>query len=130
MDEAIFILVIIGGIFNLGFAIYHSTFWKVFRWKQELAKISRLNRNVVQIINLCLTYILLAMAFISFVYTRDLINTSFGNIILLIIFLFWFLRMIEQVLYFGFKNKMSIVFTLIFLLGSLLYLVPFILIKV
>ena len=117
-------LIIAGGIYNLGFAVFHLTFWKVFRWKQDLALISRLNSGIFQIINLCLTLVFFFFAYISFFQINDLLNTGLGNATVIFISLFWFLRMVEQIVFFRFKRRASIIFTFIFLLGCLLYAVP------
>jgi hypothetical protein len=117
-------MIIFGGVYNLGFAIYHIMFWRIFRWKEDLASLRRVNRAVMQILNLCLTFVFLAMAYVSFFHIPELVQTSLGNTILIAIALFWFLRMVEQPVFFGFKKKMSIVLTLIFLLGGVVYLVP------
>jgi hypothetical protein len=130
MNVLLTILIIAGGAFNLGFGIYHLTFWKTYRWSTDLPKISRLNQSVVQIINLCLAFMIFAMAFLSFFYFNDLIATALGNVLLFIMFMFWLLRMVEQVIFFGTKNRTAILFTFIFLAGSLLYLAPFILVLI
>jgi hypothetical protein len=117
-------LIIAGGVYNLAFAIFHLTFWKVFRWKRDLALISRLNSGIFQIINLCLTLVFFFFAYISFFQINDLLHTGLGNAAIIFISLFWFLRMVEQIVFFGFKKRTSIVFTVIFLLGCVLYAVP------
>lgn len=119
------IMIFIGGVFNLGFVIFHILFWRLFHWKKDLASLSFINRSVMQILNLCLTFVFLFMAYVSFFHCFDLIQTSLGRTLLFSISLFWFLRAIEQVVFFGIKNKVSIFLTLIFLLGSVIYLVPF-----
>jgi hypothetical protein len=116
-------LIIAGGIYNLGFAVFHLTFWKIFRWKQDLALISRLNSGIFQIINLCLTLVFFFFSYISFFQINDLLHTSLGNATVIFISLFWLLRMVEQIVFFRFKRRASIIFTLIFLLGCLLYAV-------
>ena len=78
----------------------------------------------MQVLNLCLTFVFLVMAYVSFFHTSELIQTSLGETLLIAFSLFWFLRMIEQVVFFGIKNKMSDAFTLVFLLGSVIYLLP------
>ncbi len=129
MNNAIVALIIIGGIYNLGFTVFHLFFWKVFRWRKDLASISRVNRALMQILNLCLTFMILLMAYVSIFQVHDLIYTNLGNAIVMAISVFWLFRMIEQVIFFGLKNRGSIVFTFIFALGFLLYLVAFLLIK-
>lgn len=118
------IIIFVGGVFNLGFVVYHTMFWRLFRWKEDLASLRRINREVMQVLNLCLTFVFLVMAYVSFFHTSELIQTSLGKTLLIAFSLFWFLRMIEQVVFFGIKNKMSVAFTLVFLLGSVIYLLP------
>lgn len=127
MENLTAALIIAGGIFNLGFAVFHLFFWKLFRWKKELASVSRLNRNIFQIINLCLTFMIFFMAYVSFCHLSELLDTGLGNALLIGFSLFWLLRMVEQIIFFGFKNRTSIIFTFLFLLGCLLYAVPLIL---
>jgi len=117
-------MIIFGGVFNLGFAVFHLLFWRLFHWKEDLASLTRLNRGVVQILNLCLTFGLLAMAYVSFFHRSELVETDLGKAILVAFSLFWFLRMIEQIAFFGFKKKLSVAMTFLFLLGSAAYFVP------
>jgi hypothetical protein len=35
-----------GGIFNLGFTVFHLFFWKLFDWKKDLASLTPVNRSV------------------------------------------------------------------------------------
>jgi hypothetical protein len=121
MENWAIALIIAGGIFNLGFAVFHITFWKVFRWKKELANVSRLNSGIFQIINLCLTFILFFMAYVSFFHINDLMTTALGMAVLIGFALFWLLRMVEQIIFFSLKNRTSVIFTILFLLGCLLY---------
>jgi hypothetical protein len=51
-----------GGCFHLAFAIFHCGFWKLFGWTRELPKLNRINRGVMQILNLCLTFVFLILA--------------------------------------------------------------------
>jgi len=124
IDSSEFII-LIGGIYNLGFAIFHLFFWRLFQWKKDLPKLTFINRSVMQILNLCLTFVFLLMAYISFFYVSELRQTNLGKTLLIGFSLFWFLRMIEQVIFFGMRNSISIVLTIIFLLGSVIYLIPF-----
>ena len=113
-----------GGIFNLGFTIFHLFFWKLFDWRNDLASLTPVNRSVMQILNLCLTFMIFLMAYLSLFLPRELLTTKLGNILLIAFALFWFLRMLEQIFVFEVKNGLSVVFTLIFLLGSIFYVVP------
>ncbi len=117
---------IAGGVFNLGFAVFHLFFWRLFDWKRDLASLTAVNRSVMQILNLCLTFLLLVMAYVSLFLRQAMLSTELGKALLIAFALFWFLRMLEQVFLFEVKNRLSAVFTLIFLLGSILYILPII----
>lgn len=117
-------IILIGGIYNICFVIFHLMFWRIFRWKKDLARLTALNRSVMQILNLCLTYVFIIMAYVSLFHTSELITTGLGQALLFAFSLFWFLRTIEQIVFFGLRKVKSIVFTLIFLLGSVIYLIP------
>jgi hypothetical protein len=118
--------IMIGGVYNLGFAIFHLMFWRIFRWKKDLSRLTFINRSVMQILNLCLTFMFLVIAYVSFSHSSELVQTNLGKTLLVGFSLFWFLRMIEQVIFFGIRNSISIILTLIFLFGCVIYLVPLI----
>ena len=118
------LLLTIGGIYNLGFAIFHLLFWKIFKWKKDLASLTYVNRSIMQILNLRLTYVFLVMAYVSFGFQMDLTITKLGQTLLIAFSLFWFMRMIEQVIFFGVKNRISFTLTVLFFIGGVLYLLP------
>lgn len=113
-----------GGIFNLGFTIFHLFFWKLFDWKKDLASLTPINRSVMQILNLCLTFMILVMSYVSLFLPQEMLTTDLGKSLLVAFALFWFLRMLEQIFVFEVKGSLSFVFTLIFLLGSIFYVIP------
>ena len=113
-----------GGLFNVGFAVFHLFFWKLFDWKKDLTFLTPVNRSVMQILNLCLTFMIALMAYVSLFLPRETLTTNLGRNLLVAFALFWFLRMLEQIFMFEVKGRLSVVFTLIFLLGCVLYLIP------
>jgi hypothetical protein len=126
MNDLSEVMILLGGFYNLGFAIFHLLFWRLFRWKRDLSSLTFINRSVTQILNLCLTFVFLLMAYISFFNTSELIQTNLGKTLLVGFSLFWFLRMIEQIIFFGIRNLISIALTLVFLFGCVIYLIPLI----
>ncbi len=117
------IFLLIGGAFNLFFALFHIGFWKLFKWKTELPKLSFINRGVMEVMNLCLIFLFLAGAFLMFFYRGELFATSLGSAVLIFWALFWFFRTIEQFVFFGF-NRGSVAFGVIFAAGFFVFLVP------
>lgn len=113
-----------GGIFNLGFTIFHLFFWKLFDWKKDLAALTPVNRSVMQILNLCLTFLIFVMSYVSLLLPQDMLTTNLGKSLLVAFALFWFFRSLEQIFVFEVKGRLSVAFTLIFLLGSIFYVIP------
>ena len=117
------LLIRAGGVFALAFAAFHLCFWKVFRWESELARLSSLNRAIVQVLNLCLTFVFLVFAWVSWRHAGALLGEGLGRTLAWSIAAFWYLRAAEQVVFFGTRKPVSIVFLLLFLLGGSLYAV-------
>ncbi|HAR46008.1 MAG: hypothetical protein A2X56_08240 [Nitrospirae bacterium GWC2_57_13] len=114
-------LLIAGGIYHAGFVVFHAMFWKFFFWKYELETLSTINRGVMQILNLCLIFVFLAFAYLSFAHRSDLTATPLGRALLLIVSIFWLLRAIEQAIFFGLKKRLSLILFTFFVAGTLLY---------
>lgn len=113
-----------GGIFNLGFTIFHLFFWKLFDWEKDLASLTPVNRSVMHILNLCLTFLIFVMSYVSLLLPQDMLTTNLGKSLLVAFALFWFFRSLEQIFVFEVKGRLSVAFTLIFLLGSIFYVIP------
>jgi hypothetical protein len=133
-------LIIFGGVFHLGFVVFHLFFWQLFKWRparlseyislletgKESATLIYVNRAVTQILNLCLTFVFIVVAYISLFYSSELLSSSLGRVLIICISVFWFLRTIEQLVFFGLKRRLSVVLTFLFVIGFLIYLIPFI----
>jgi len=116
--------IFIGGVFNIGFGIFHLLFWKIFKWKTDLKSLSFINRNVIQVLNLCLTFVFFLFAYLSIFHSSEMIRTNLGSTLIWGISIFWFLRAIEQVLFFTLRKPISWVLFVLFLIGGILYGVP------
>lgn len=118
------LLIKLGGIYNIVLVIFHLLFWRIFNWKEDLRSLSFLNRAIMQVLNLSLTFAFVIFSYISLVHTKELISTSLGQSLLGLIALFWLARSVEQVVFFKLKNWRSIAFLGFFLVGTVLYAVP------
>lgn len=112
------------GVYSLAFAMFHVFFWKLFKWKQNLKKISSANRGIMQIANLRLIYLFLFIAYLCFFQKNDMIGTSLGNIFLAGISIFWLGRTVEQFVFFPLNNFFINSLTILFVLGSILFALP------
>lgn len=117
-------IIFIGGVLALAFAIFHIFFWKVFGWTSGLASLNRVNRGLMHVLNLCITFVLFYVAFLSLFNTEDLVSTRLGHTVLVGVSLFCILRAVEQIIFFGLKHTVSIVFFGLFLLGSAIFAIP------
>lgn len=124
MCQAMERVLLFGGAYNLAFALFHLCFWRLFNWRQDLASLRFINRQVMQVLNLCLTFAFLIFAYISFFHTAELVGTGLGRSLLLLISVFWLLRSVEQVLFFRLKHWVSAALFVTFLVGALLYGYP------
>jgi len=111
----------IGGLYNLAFLVFHAMFWKIFKWHNELPKLTYINGAIMQVLNLCLMFCFLLFGYISLFHTSELGTSNMGRALLLFIALFWLARAIEQLVFFSFKHSASIAMTILFLLGFCLY---------
>jgi len=119
-------IVLFCAIFNFIFGIFHLFFWKLFDWKNQLSKLSIINQAVVPVLNLCLTFVFAIFSFLLFFHSQEIISTSLGHSLLVLIALFWALRAMEQVIFFGVKRSISISFFMLFLIGAALHALPLI----
>ncbi len=118
------VCLLVGGIYNAAFVIFHLFFWKLFDWKKDLASLTPANRSIMQILNLCLIFMFGVMSYVSLFLPKEMLTTNLGRSLLVAFSLFWFLRALEQVFVFESRNWLSAVFTLIFLVGGVIYLLP------
>ncbi len=115
---------IAGGIFHLALAAFHMAFWKMFRWRDELPRLGAINRAVMQILNVRITYLFIAFAALSFIFPEELAGTPLGRSLLIVIALFWAMRAAEQVVFFGLRNRRSLALFVLCLAGASLYALP------
>ncbi|MBL8204557.1 MAG: hypothetical protein JNM09_10035 [Blastocatellia bacterium] len=117
------LLVKIGGYASIGWLIFHLLFWRLFDWRAELKRLSYLNSGVMQVLNLCLSFIFLLFAFVSLWHTQELLTAGIGRTVAVGIGLFWFFRFILQPMFWG-TSLSSVFFAFLFVLMSACYLAP------
>jgi hypothetical protein len=120
-----------GAVYHLICALSHLVFPKVFKWQDNLKELPGKKKtavgNSLNISNLCMLLFWLFFAYLSFAFSHELISTQIGKSILTWIVIIWTVRIfLIQPLFGGFKTKESILRTVFFLIGLLLYLVPWI----
>jgi len=122
MDSSL--LLWIGGLYNLAFLIFHDFFWKIFNWKEDLKKLTPINKAITQVLNLMLIFVLLIFAYVSFFQVQEMQTTDLGRTLTIFIALFWGIRAILQLVYFSRTKLVSYILFVIFVIGFLLYFIP------
>lgn len=117
-------VILIGGIYNIILLVFHIFFWEIFNWKKDLQRITFLNSSIMQILNISLSFVFVIFAYISILYASELNSTPLGNIILKLISFFWFFRALQQIYFFGVKNKYSLLLFIGFIMGAIIYIYP------
>jgi hypothetical protein len=128
MEKLRKILVIIGGINLLIWGLFHISFWFApfpVDWKNELTKITEINSNVMQMLNIGIVVFLLSFGVIMLSYRREILNFALGRALLIIFALFWLARLVGEIVFPG----GSIILGFILFLCVLIYLIPAIIIK-
>ncbi|WP_322082227.1 hypothetical protein [Burkholderia sp. BCC1972] len=102
----------LSAVYDLGFALFHLTFWRRFRWPQSLEKSGRLNQGITQTLNVMLSYVFVVYA-VSLVSAavqiqRPLALAGSG---------FWLLRAVVQPVLFA-RTRLSWIMVAVFALGA------------
>ena len=137
------ILIYIGGVYQLVWAFTHSYLPKQLDWKNTLAPLDDFNRILMLIFSKLLLFFYLGTALICFIFAKELPDTDMGLAILIFLSLYWLVRALLQVQYFGLRQAnalnvklssgnvsnqaISYILLIIFLTGFGLFLAPVIL---
>ena len=119
------IIIYLGGLYNLAFALFHIGFWKMLKWNEALEKLDLMNRAVMQTLNVHLIYYLFFVTFACIAFPVELMNTKLGNAFLLSCSLFWLLRIVNQFIFFETNGFVSVLSSVImFGIGVVLFALP------
>lgn len=118
------LLIKAGGYYNIGLVIFHLSFWRIFHWEQELKQVSFLNSAVMKVLNISLIFTFILFSYISLAHTSELLTSSLGQSLLVLMALFWLARTIQQIVFFKLQHWASWAFLLLFFSGALLYGIP------
>lgn len=84
------------GFLLMALALVHSIFPKYFSWKDELIKLSLVNRQMMQVHTFFIAFVVFLMGLLCVTSYTDLIHTPLGKRIALGFSVFWGIRMIFQ----------------------------------
>lgn len=112
--------------YNVALAVFHLGFWRMFRWKEELAKLHPVNRGVMQVMNLMLAFLFLGLAGVMVLNAAELTATPLGRLLVAGMTGFWLLRAILQPIFWSTMPKATnAAFICVFMLGAGLHALAF-----
>jgi hypothetical protein len=112
--------------FNAALALFHFGFWRLFRWKEELARLHPANRGVVQVMNIMLAAFLLLLSAVQVLNAAELTSSPLGRLLQAGIAGLWVLRAALQPVFWPTVPKaVNIAFFGLFLLGAGLHALAF-----
>ena len=117
-------LIQIGGVLWLICFVFHILFWRLFDWKHGLESIAKVNKGIIQVLNLCLMLCFLIFAYISLVQTDELLTSSLGKSLIVGMALFGFFRVAEQFIFFDLQLFRSKLVLFGALLIGIVYTIP------
>ena len=117
-------LIKVGGIYNIVLVVFHLLFWRIFNWGEDLRTLTFLNKAIMQVVNLSLTFVFVIFAYVSLMHSAELLASPLGKSLLILMAVFWFFRSIMQATFFKLKNWESVAFMIFFFSGGVLYGIP------
>jgi hypothetical protein len=94
---------IVGIIFIL-LALVHGIFPKYFNWKNELATLNLINKQMMQVHTFFIALVVLLMGILCVSSSHELVTTTLGKRICLGFGMFWGARLVIQ--FFGYSSKL------------------------
>ena len=86
---------IVGGLLVL-LALAHGFFPAYFNWKYDLAKLSLINRQMMEVHTFFIALMVLLMGILCLTSAEELLETPFGNRISIGLGIFWLIRLLIQ----------------------------------
>lgn len=112
--------------YNVALAVFHLGFWRMFRWKEELAKLHPVNRGVMQVMNLMLAAVFLLLAAVQVLNAAELTATPLGRLLMAGVTGLWVLRAVLQPIFWPTVAKATnAAFICLFMLGAGLHALAF-----
>lgn len=125
------IYVYIAGGLQVALALVHFIFPRYFKWKEQLAGLTLINRQLMYVHTFFIALVVLLMGGLCLVAPADIIQTGLGKYLSLGLFLFWGTRLFFQFFVYRwalwkgkpFETAIHFLFSLIWIYLSAVFLV-------
>ena len=101
METLSLISIYCGGLLSFFMGVFHTQFFKIFKWEKVFNNISAIDKNIFYTLHIALLLLFFGISAVSLTYAEELSSASglaFG--IILINSLFWLWRTFWQIFYF------------------------------
>ena len=88
----------------MALALVHVIFPRYFKWKEEMPKISLINRELLYVHTFFIAVLVFLMGLFCLTSSSDIVHTSLGKRIALGFAIFWSLRLLVQ--FFGYSSEL------------------------
>ncbi|MGL1885576.1 MAG: hypothetical protein OCD76_03585 [Reichenbachiella sp.] len=113
-------LLYFAGIAHILIFILHLFFWRLFDWSAQLALLSVVNSNIMQMLNCCMVILFTGISYLLVFEQKELLTTRLGKMILVFLSLFWLARLVMEFVFPG----GDLVFGLFLLLVAVSLIIP------
>ena len=90
------------GVVFVVLAVIHVIFPRFFRWKEEFATVSLINRQMMYVHAAFIAVVVLGIGLLCLMKADELIHTPLGRYLCLLLSVFWTLRLLVQ--FFGYSS--------------------------
>lgn len=114
------LMIRIGGVSNALIAALHIAFWQLFDWQTELAQLSVVNSNIMQMLNLFTIVFLIYSVGMLLLKPYEMLTTAIGRLVLGM-FATLYLARLAMEFYFP---EQSLSFGAYLLASALMFIIP------
>jgi hypothetical protein len=118
-DPGLFAVVGLAGVFDLGFAVFHMSFWVLFQWPASLGPSGAMNAAITQTLNVVLSYCFVIYG--GWLIWAGIVALPPHPASLLAGGGFWLLRTALQPMLFPMRSGISLALTGAFAVGAALH---------
>ncbi|MBK8807927.1 MAG: hypothetical protein IPO21_15290 [Bacteroidales bacterium] len=116
----------IAGVITALFASFHLLFYWLFDWKVKLQNLDLDTWAIFHTFNVCMDFFFILFAFISFRYSKQLINETLGRVWLFSMIMIYSIRIVCEFILWGYTQMQSPVIIILCLIPIIGYGFPLI----
>jgi hypothetical protein len=111
-------------VHSFGFAAFHALFWRTFGWPETLRETTAANRAILQIANVQLIWVFVAVGALCLTFPSELAHTPLGRAALAGMALFWLIRLVCQFVWLRVNDPLVHTLSALFFAGAVLFGFP------